>query len=64
MPSRSLGQFGLVPYTGVAYLHDCWVLLTAFDEFIECQFSIFVTVHVFEDLVHSLLGIYVRNGVA
>ena len=39
---------------GRTHLDDCWVLLTTFDELLECEFSIFVTVHIPKNLVHSL----------
>lgn len=38
----------------LTHLYDGWVQFTTFLEFVECEFSIFVKIHVSEDLVHTL----------
>lgn len=37
-----------------SYLNNCRILLAAFDKLVICKFRVLVTIHVLEDLIHSL----------
>ena len=39
---------------GSSYLYDRGILFASLDEFIKCEFGIFITIHVAENFVHPL----------